>query len=130
MCNLQNTESGRAFVEFVERPFVDRHGIENGLAKIRTTERVEAGIGGGPDNVAVPFDEDIIHGAVVASEFLQIATLRRNEIGHFLGAIEIADVVAAKTRDEITVGDEFLAWFPGRFEVWRIVGAKSSALET
>src|SRR5579859_4196570 len=122
-------KSGRAFVEFVERPFCHRHGVEDRLAEVWTTERVEAGVGGGPNDVADPFDEDVVHGAVVAAEFLEVAALGWNEIGHFLGLVEVADVVAAKAGDEIGIGDEFLARFSRSFQVRWIVRAEASALE-
>src|ERR1700722_8571188 len=69
-------ESRRAFVEFVERPFCHRHGVEDGFAEVGAAERVEASVRGGPEDVAVPFDENVVHGAVVAAEFLQVSALR------------------------------------------------------
>src|SRR2546429_7739712 len=76
-------QSGRTFVEPVERPFRDGQGIENGFAEIRTSKRIQAGVGGAPDHVAVPFDKDVVHGAVVTAEFLQVAALRRDKISDF-----------------------------------------------
>src|SRR5579859_1790921 len=123
-------KSGRAFVEFLERPFCHRHGVEDRFAEVWTTERVEAGVGRGPNDVAVPFDEDVVHGAVVAAEFLEVAALGWDEIGHFLGRVEVADVVAAEAGDEIGIGDEFLAGFSRRLQMRWIMSAEASALET
>src|SRR5260370_1438544 len=83
-----------AFVQFFQRPFGNGHGVEHGLAQVGAAQSVQTGVGGGPENVAVPFDENVIDGAVVAAKFPEIAALRRNEIGNFLGAVQIADEVA------------------------------------
>src|SRR2546430_16611 len=123
-------QSGRTFVEPVERPFRDGEGIENGFAEIRTSKRIQAGVGGAPDHVAVPFDKDVVHGAVVTAEFLQVAALRRGKISDFFGLGKIADVVAAQPGNEVRIGDEFLARLSRRFEMRRIVRAKAATLET
>src|SRR6266478_5178712 len=117
------------FVEFVERPLRDGQRIEYGLSKIRAAQGVQPGVRRGPDDVAIPLDKYVVHGAVVASEFFQIAALRRNEVRDFFRPVEIADVVAAKPGDEIRIGDKFLPRFPRRFQVRRIVCAEASALE-
>src|SRR5437879_13892010 len=122
-------QSGRTFVEPVERPFRDGQGIENGFAEIRTSKRIQAGVGGAPDHVAVPFDKDVVHGAVVTAEFLQVAALRRDKISDFFGLGKIADVVAAQPGNEVRIGDEFLARLSRRFEMRRIVRATASTLE-
>src|ERR1700736_3965004 len=120
----------RAFIQFIQRPFGDGHRIEYRLAKVRTTQRIQPGIGSRPNYVAVPFNEHIVDSAIVAPELFQIAALWRNEIGHFFGAIKVADVVAPQPSDEIGVRNKILTWFTGRLQMWRIVRAESPTLET
>src|SRR5580700_1622039 len=74
------TRSWSSLVQFIERPLGDRHGIENGFAEMETAQRVEPGVRCRPDDVAIPFDEDVVDGAIVAAEFRQIAALRRDEV--------------------------------------------------
>src|ERR1700681_2889231 len=120
----------RAFIQFTQRPFGDGHRIEYGLAKIRAAQCIQPSIGSCPYHVAVPFNEHIVDSAIIAAEFLQVAALWRNEIGHFFGAIKVADVVAPQPSDEIGVRNKILTWFTGRLQMWRIVRAESSTLET
>ncbi len=102
----------------------------NGLAEIRTTQRIQASVRGAPDHVAVPFDKDVVHGAVVAAELFQVASLRRDEICDFFGLGKIADVIAAQPGNEVRIGDEFLARPSRGFEMRRIVRAEAATLET
>src|ERR1700687_2558908 len=106
-----------AFIEFFQRPFRYRHGIEDRLTEVGAAQRVQTGVGGGPENVAVPFDENIVDGAVVAAKYFEVATLRRNGISDFLVTIQISDIVAAQSGEEVGVGDEIVAWLAGGFGV-------------
>src|SRR5260370_10136012 len=84
--------SWRTFIEFVERPFGDGHGIENGLPEIWAAQRVQAGVCGGPNDVAVPLNKNVVHCAIVASEFFQNAPLWRDEVSKFFRFVKNARV--------------------------------------
>src|ERR1700688_50977 len=120
----------RAFIQLIQRPFCDGQGIEYRLAKIGTAQRIESRIGSRPNDVAVPFDKYIVDGAIVTAEFVQVPALWRNEVGHFFGAIKIADVVAAQPGDEIGIRNKILARFTGCLQMRGIVRAEAPALET
>src|SRR5712691_4284422 len=121
--------SRRTFIQSVQRPFQNRHRIKNGLPEIWAAQRVQARVCRSPNDVAVPLDKNVVDRAVVASEYFQIAALRRNEVSDFFGFIKISNVVAAEPGDEIRISNKFLPRFTGGLQVRWIVRAETPALE-
>src|SRR2546421_1138698 len=95
-----------------------------------TAQRIKARVRRGPDDVAVPFDEHVVHGAVVASKFFQVAALGRNEVSNLFWLVKVSNVVTTESRDEVRIRNKLLPRFSRRLEMWRIMSPEATALET
>src|SRR2546423_4118451 len=130
LCVRRDLSLRCAFVQFFERPLRDGHRIKDRLSEIRTAQRIKARVRRGPDDVAVPFDEHVVHGAVVASKFFQVAALRRNEVSNLFRLVKVTNIVTTESRDEVRIRNKLLPRFSRRLEMWRIMSAEAAALET
>jgi len=70
----------RTSLSLSSRPFRDRHRIRGWASRIRATSAYKPVFASRSQITLRPLDKNVVHRAVVASEFFQVAALRRNEV--------------------------------------------------
>src|SRR5262249_50145001 len=115
-------------VEAGERPFLDRCRFGDRLAERRTGHEVKAGAGADPDQLAIPFDEQVVGIARKAEIVVEITRLRRNEVADVARLPGVLDIVELRARVEKRVGGEVRVRLAGRLQVRRVWLAEAAPL--
>ena len=117
-------------VQFRQVPLGHRQQLQYGVPQLGARQQVKPRIGGCPDQLTIPLDEYIVGISRVASGFLKITTLRRDEVGRYKRILRIADVITLQAGIEESVTSEVGVGFSRRFEMRRIMHAEAAALLT
>src|SRR5712692_10795256 len=112
-------------VEPRQRPFLDRYRYGDRLAECGSLEGIQACIGSDPDDFSIPFDEHVVDGTVVAVPLVELAALRRDEVGDDPRFLRVADVVALHTGVEMRIAGEVRIGLARGLDVRRIVRAET-----
>src|SRR5262249_61246441 len=115
-------------VEAGERPFLDRCRFGDRLAERRTGHEVKAGAGADPDQLAIPFDEQVVGVARIAEIVVEIARLRRNEVADITRLPRVRDIEELRAGVEERVRGEAWVRLPGRLQMRRSWRGGTAAL--